>query len=87
MSAPVTDPATAIQAVETLGFPWKTQDPFIFCVYHLDHYPKGNEQLGPAASLAGRRIGMDFTLRDGWRMYHGDRVPALLDAGRELAGI
>jgi len=40
--------------ISPLGFPWKTQDPFLFCVYHADDYPKGNEQLGPAASLAGR---------------------------------
>ena len=58
-----------------LGFPWETQDPFLFCVHHDDAYPRGNEQLGPAASLAGRNIGMDFEGKDGWRMYHGDVVP------------
>jgi hypothetical protein len=31
--------------------------------------------MGPAASLAGRDLGMDFELRDGWRMYHGRVVP------------
>ena len=31
--------------------------------------------MGPAASLAGRNIGMDFEGMDGWRMYHGDVVP------------
>lgn len=31
--------------------------------------------MGPEASLAGRNIGQDFTLKDGWRMYHGDVVP------------
>jgi redox-sensitive bicupin YhaK (pirin superfamily) len=31
--------------------------------------------MGPAASLAGRQIGSDFVVRDGWRMYHGDVVP------------
>jgi redox-sensitive bicupin YhaK (pirin superfamily) len=25
--------------------------------------------------LAGRNIGNDFTLKDGWRMYHGSKVP------------
>jgi len=64
-----------ILAVEPLGFPWKTRDPFLFCVHHDDAYPAGNAQLGPAASLADRQIGQDFTLRDGWRMYHGDVVP------------
>ncbi len=58
-----------------LGFPWQGLDPFIFTVHHVDHYPSGAEHLGPAASLDGRRIGMDFSYRDGWSMYHGDVVP------------
>jgi redox-sensitive bicupin YhaK (pirin superfamily) len=58
-----------------LGFPWQTQDPFLFCVHHDDAYPAGNDELGPAASLDGRRIGEDFAGKDGWRMYHGDKVP------------
>lgn len=55
--------------------PWKTRDPFLFCVHHDDAYPRGNEQFGPAASLAGRQMGMDFAGKDGWRMYHGRVVP------------
>ncbi|MGB5237290.1 MAG: pirin family protein [Flavobacteriaceae bacterium] len=58
-----------------LGLPWETQDPFLFCVYHMDHYPKGNDQMGPDASLDGRILGNDFTIKDGWRMYHGHHVP------------
>ena len=58
-----------------LGFPWHTRDPFLFCVHHLDHYPAGNSALGPAASLDGREMGMDFAGIDGWRMYHGQNVP------------
>ena len=61
--------------VSPLGSRWQTQDPFLFCVHHIDHYPAGNDRLGPAASLAGRAIGQDFEGRDGWRMYHGDVVP------------
>jgi redox-sensitive bicupin YhaK (pirin superfamily) len=61
--------------VSSLDFPWDTQNPFLFCVHHLDHYPAGNDQMGPEASLAGRNIGNDFTIRDGWRMYHGDAIP------------
>ena len=64
-----------ILRVSPLGFPWQTADPFLFCVYHDDAYPAGNEHLGPAASLAGRDIGQDFEGKDGWRMYHGDVVP------------
>ncbi|MDO1514604.1 pirin family protein [Maribacter confluentis] len=58
-----------------LRFPWQTQDPFLFCVYHLDHYPKGNGALGPADSLEGRPLGNDFIGKDGWRMYHGTSIP------------
>ena len=58
-----------------LGFPWQTQDPFLFCVYHLDHYPKGNADMGPDASLDGRNLGNDFVIKDGWRMYHGTTIP------------
>ncbi len=58
-----------------LGFPWVTADPFLFCVHHDDAYPAGNARLGPATSLAGRKLGMDFEGKDGWRMYHGEVVP------------
>lgn len=66
---------TAIKKIYPLGPQWQTQDPFLFCAYHKDHYPKGNDQLGPDTSLAGRNLGMDFQLKDGWRMYHGKAVP------------
>jgi redox-sensitive bicupin YhaK (pirin superfamily) len=61
--------------VEPLGFPWQTIDPFLFCVHHDDAYPAGNGAYGPAAALAGRRIGQDFDGKDGWNMYHGESVP------------
>jgi redox-sensitive bicupin YhaK (pirin superfamily) len=61
--------------IERLGFPWQTWDPFLFCAYHQDDYPPGNAQLGPDTSLEGRDLGMDFTIKDGWRMYHGKTVP------------
>ncbi|SDP72865.1 hypothetical protein SAMN05216303_106296 [Rhodoferax sp. OV413] len=61
--------------VKPLGFPWETMDPFLFCAYHDDAYPKANGDLGPAASLAGRAIGQDFSRKDGWSMYHGETVP------------
>jgi redox-sensitive bicupin YhaK (pirin superfamily) len=62
-------------SVEALGFPWPCQDPFLFCAYHLDAFPKGNDQLGPAPGLAGRNLGQDFDNVDGWNMYHGHEVP------------
>lgn len=66
---------SSIISLEKLNFPWQTQDPFLFCAFHLDNYPKGNGQLGPAASLEGRQIGSDFSGKDGWSMYHGQSVP------------
>jgi quercetin 2,3-dioxygenase len=64
-----------IQNIQPLGFMWPTINPFIFCVHHLDKYPRGNDELGPDASLEGRNLGQDFTVKDGWRMYHGERIP------------
>lgn len=58
-----------------LGTQWPTVDPFLFCAHHLDRYPEGDGQLGPAASLAGRDLGQDFAGKDGWNMYHGSHVP------------
>jgi redox-sensitive bicupin YhaK (pirin superfamily) len=68
MSAPV------LETIR-LGFPWVTVDPFLFCVHHDDAYPEGNGELGPVTSLAGRNLGHDFEVKDGWRMYHGRVVP------------
>jgi redox-sensitive bicupin YhaK (pirin superfamily) len=64
-----------ILSVAPLSFPWQTKDPFLVCVHHVDHYPRGNDRLGPAASLEGRDLGQDFAGKDGWRMYHGGQVP------------
>jgi len=64
----------ALELVE-LGFPWNGLDPFIFTVHHVDHYPEGNDLLGPATPLQGRQIGADFSYLGGWSMYHGDIVP------------
>ena len=66
---------TAIKKIRALGFQWETQDPFLFCVHHKDEYPQGNGEMGPLASLDGRNLGQDFTIKDGWRMYHGEKVP------------
>jgi quercetin 2,3-dioxygenase len=62
--------------IKPMGFIWDTYDPFLFCVHHDDKFPKGNGQMGPEPSqLQGRKIGDDFIIKDGWRMYHGDKVP------------
>ncbi|WP_292891055.1 pirin family protein [Nonlabens sp.] len=62
--------------IHPLGFPWKTQDPFLFCAHHRDLYPAGDQYLGiPEVQKAGRTIGHDFVIKDGFRMYHGSHVP------------
>lgn len=70
-------PAFVIRAEFDLpqGRPWRTPDPFLFCVHHNDRYPRGNGKFGPAASLDGREMGRDFDWKDGWNMYHGRTVP------------
>ncbi len=55
--------------------PWPTADPFLFCVHHVDAYPRSRGDLTPDASLANRSIGQDFANIDGWNMYHGSAVP------------
>ena len=65
----------AVIRIQPLGFPWQTLDPFLFCAYHDDAYPRGDARMAPAASLAGRDIGQDFSRKDGWSMYHGEGVP------------
>lgn len=76
-SAPRKDEAQgrAILGLKPLGYQWPTVDPFLFCVHHEDFYPAGNDALGPVSPLIGRDMGQDFEGRDGWRMYHGMKVP------------
>ncbi|WOD07633.1 pirin family protein [Marinomonas sp. GJ51-6] len=54
---------------------WPTFDPFLFCAFHNDKYPKGDGNMEHAESLVGRALGQDFAGIDGWRMYHGKKVP------------
>lgn len=65
----------AIIDIKPLDFMWPVSNPFLFFAHHLDIYPAGNEEMGPNASLKGRNLGNDFTLKDGWRMYHGEKIP------------
>jgi redox-sensitive bicupin YhaK (pirin superfamily) len=67
--------ASPILQINALGFPWATIDPFLFCAYHDDAYPRANPEMGPDAPLAGRDMGQDFSRKDGWSMYHGTTVP------------
>lgn len=62
--------------IKKMGFPWETQDPFLFCAHHRDEYPEGDEQMGLADNhLVGRNMGQDFVVKDGFRMYHGSHIP------------
>ncbi len=61
--------------IEKLGFQWKTESPYLAVMHHVDTYPAGNEEMGPAVSLEGRDIGQDFSWKDGFSMYHGETVP------------
>ena len=68
--------STPIIQTFPLGTPWQTIDPFLFSVYHLDHFPKVNGEMGPDPSLLkGRNLGNDFDPREKWRMYHGQTIP------------
>ena len=65
-----------ILKIKELGFHWETKDPFMFCAFHQDDYPKGEAHKGPSKdALKGRFLGNDFQKKDGWRMYHGQEVP------------
>jgi len=65
--------ASAIKSTTVIGgrSPMKTQDPFLFLVYHQDHYPKGDDKM--RAPRKGN--GADFGADQPYRMYHGDWVP------------
>ena len=64
-----------ILKIKPLGFTWETADPFLFCVHHEDKFPKGKPDMSPVTSMNGRNLGDDFIIKDGFRMYHGTRVP------------
>jgi quercetin 2,3-dioxygenase len=68
-------PSHPVIEIKPMGFMWDTMDPFLFCVHHEDKFPMGNEEMGPAVSLKGRSLGDDFIIKDGFRMYHGKKVP------------
>ncbi|CAE7514214.1 PRN1 [Symbiodinium sp. CCMP2592] len=60
---------------EAMSFPFDCESPFLFAVYHLDHYPPGKPDMTPNASLKGHRMGADFGHPSGWNMYHGEEIP------------
>lgn len=75
-SSSVAEVSAVLSEFELGAPPWRTFDPFLFCVHHKDAFPSGNQAMGPDPQLlAGRNIGRDFGGKDGWNMYHGDVVP------------
>lgn len=68
--------ANMIKSIQPIDLHWPTQEPFLFCAHHFDHYPKGNSALGVEAKyFAGRNLGSDFEEKDGFRLYHGKEIP------------
>ena len=60
------------------GMHYPTQDPFEFFAFHDDVFPGGDGKtgaVGDRALLRGRNIGSDFSMKDGFCMYHGETVP------------
>lgn len=65
-----------IKKIEPIGLHFPTQEPFLFCAHHNDHYPAGNDHLGLNPSyFAGRHMGSDFEGKDGFNLYHGEEIP------------
>ena len=65
-----------ILKIQPIDFHWDMENPYLFCAHHQDAYPAGNKNQGIDQSrLHGRNIGSDFTIKDGFRMYHGIEVP------------
>lgn len=55
---------------------WPTQEPFLFCAHHFDHYPAGNDKLGlNPTHFSDRNMGADFEGKDGFSIYHGEEIP------------
>ena len=53
--------AGVVVKVGPLGFPYKTVDPFLFCVYHWDDYPAGDEKMRAPRRGDGAVSGHDAT--------------------------
>jgi quercetin 2,3-dioxygenase len=65
-----------IKKTTPIDLHWPTQEPFLFCAHHFDHYPAGNDKLGlNPTHFAGRDMGSDFHEKDGFRLYHGAEIP------------
>jgi len=63
--------ASVISCIDPMSSLFKTLDPFLFCAYHVDHFPAGDNLM--RAPRKGN--GADFNPNAPYRMYHGDDVP------------
>ena len=70
MSKSVGSAILSMKKLPTAG-PYPTGDPYLFCVYHKDEYPPGNDDM--EAPWPGN--GHDFNPDNPYRMYHGSKIP------------
>ncbi len=64
-----------IKSVSTVGpGPFDTPDPFLFLVYHKDHYPAGDGKMQVPNKIGN---GNDFDPKAPYRMYHGIKLSIL----------
>lgn len=59
-------PDSNIYSIQPIEFRLDLKDPFIFTAHHIDHFPAGNDQLGPT---------LPSTPEKPYQMYYGDAVP------------
>lgn len=64
-----------ILRIQKIDLHWEMENPFLFCAHHKDHYPRGNDRQEPVIPLTDRELGEDFAVKDGFRMYHGTKIP------------
>ena len=70
MSKAIGSAILSMKKLPTSG-PYPTGDPYLFCVYHKDEYPPGNDDM--EAPWPGN--GHDFNPDAPYRMYHGSTIP------------
>lgn len=56
----------AIYNIQPIEFRLDLKDPFLFTAHHIDHFPEGNDQLGPSRPSTPEKP---------YQMYYGDVVP------------
>jgi len=71
MTTTTNNTTTSVKDVGRLTFPFPCLDPFLFCAWHIDDFPPGNDAM--EAPRLGN--GADFDSDAPYRMYHGEKVP------------